>query len=273
MDLIDIARLEELRQARGITEIADEWRPLAGGSAARGEPGSWINNAVGAGLDGPIDDDELDSVIEWYTSKGIEPRLEVCPFVHESLLTALERRGFSARAFENVFFRELDGSAVGPVHALPPGVRIGRVDPGDAAMVREYGLAVVSGFFPPDVAPREADLEVSARSLRHPRTCAYAAWVDGKLVGGGAMEVGGEGGEVAALFGLSVLPEHRRRGIQGALIAARLNEAARRGARIATIGSRPGVATERNVRRMGFTLAYTKLVMAKAGPGLAAVLG
>lgn len=271
MDLIDIARLEERRQAVGVSEIADEARPFAGGAATRGEPGSWINNVVAAGLDGPVDEDQLDSVIEWYTSKGIEPRLEVCPFVHEGLLGMLERRGFGVRAFENVFYRELDaGRAVEPVHIPPAEVQIRPVDPIDAAVVREYCLVVVSGFFPPGVAPREADLEILARCLRHPRTTAFAAWADGRLVGGGAMEVAGD---VAALFGLSVLPEYRRRGIQGAVIAARLAEAARRGAKIATISSRPGVATERNVRRMGFAVAYTKLVMAKAGPGLKAVIG
>ena len=73
---------------------------------------------------------------------------------------------------------------------------------------------------------------------------------------------------VWAFFGLRVLPEFRRRGIQQALIAARLNYAAARGARLATIGSRPGAGTERNVRRMGFATAYTKPVMVRPGPGL-----
>lgn len=74
--------------------------------------------------------------------------------------------------------------------------------------------------------------------------------------------------EVCALFGLSLLPEFRRRGIQQALIAARLNSASVRGARLATIGSKPGAETERNVRRMGFATAYTKPVMVRPGPGL-----
>jgi len=270
LDLIEVAMMEEKRQALGLADIATDSRSLAGGTAARGEPGSWLNNAVGVALDGPVDEAELDSVIGWYVAGGIEPRLEVCPFVHEGLLGMLEKRGFGVRAFENVFFRELGVSAIEAVHGMPEGVRIGRVDPGDAEMVRAYGMVVVAGFMPPGVEPRESDLEVSARCLKHERSAAYGAWVDGTLVGGGAMEVAGE---VAALFGLSVAPEFRRRGIQGALIAARLKEAAARGARIATISSRPGVATERNVRRMGFDLAYTKLVMAKAGEGLVGVIG
>jgi len=45
--------------------------------------------------------------------------------------------------------------------------------------------------------------------------------------------------EVCALFGLSLLPEFRRRGIQQALIAARLNSASVRGARLATMAQSP----------------------------------
>jgi GNAT superfamily N-acetyltransferase len=70
------------------------------------------------------------------------------------------------------------------------------------------------------------------------------------------------------LFGLAVHADFRRRGIQQALIAARLEFARERGCRIATIGSRPGAGTERNVRRFGFQVAYTKAIVAQPGPGL-----
>jgi GNAT superfamily N-acetyltransferase len=90
------------------------------------------------------------------------------------------------------------------------------------------------------------------------------------MVGAGSVEFAGE---LCALFGLSVLPEFRRRGIQQALIAARLNEARRRGAHLATISGRPGAATERNVMRMGFALAYTKVILVKPGPGLTPMVG
>jgi GNAT superfamily N-acetyltransferase len=68
-----------------------------------------------------------------------------------------------------------------------------------------------------------------------------------------------------------VLPRFRRRGIQQALMAARLEHAASRGARFATIGARPGIPTNRNAMRMGFRLAYTKVVLVKPGPALVSV--
>ena len=73
---------------------------------------------------------------------------------------------------------------------------------------------------------------------------------------------------LAALFGTSVLPAFRRRGIQTALIAARLERARQRDCTFATIHSRPGIPTERNAKRMGFALVYTKAIMTMPGEGL-----
>lgn len=274
MDLIEVARLEEARQARGVAEIADETRAFGGGIAARGKPGSWLNNCVGMGLNGPVPREEIESVVSWYVEAGIEPRMEVSPFVEAAFLKDCAGLGLVAKSFESVLFRELGscedtsraaGRAL-PVFSPPPELRIERIDPADPAMVRRYAEVVAANFFPPGVRPSENDIEVSMRCVRHPRTVALGAFIGDGLIGGGACEIA-DG--VAALFGLSVNPEHRRRGIQQALIAARLNLAVDRGARVATIGSRPGAPTERNVRRMGFQMAYTKVVLAKSGPGLA----
>lgn len=73
---------------------------------------------------------------------------------------------------------------------------------------------------------------------------------------------------MAILFGLSVLPEYRKRGIQQAMIGERLRIARQEGAHFATISARPGVATERNARRMGFEVAYTKAIVVRPGAGL-----
>ena len=93
---------------------------------------------------------------------------------------------------------------------------------------------------------------------------AFGAWRGAELIGGGAMELIDD---QCALFGMSTDISHRRRGVQGAVIAARLNYAAANGATLATIGAMPGIATERNVRRLGFQLAYTKVHLVKPGRG------
>ncbi|MBX3404455.1 MAG: GNAT family N-acetyltransferase [Phycisphaeraceae bacterium] len=272
MDMLEIARLEEGRQAEALSELADEVLSIGGGIAGRGAPGSWLNNANNIGMAGPVHDDDAERIIDWYQSAGIEPRVELCPYADESLVAALAARGFVVRMFESVLFREIDPrETVRPVVTPPPGLEIRRLDPANDAEVREYAVVCASGFLPPGMTDLPPDhLEVSMRAARHPRSVGLMAMLDGRCVGAGGM---GLHTNVAALFGLSVLPEFRRRGIQQALIAARLNIAAQMGRRLATIGSRPGAGTERNVRRMGFQTAYVKPIVVRPGPGLAPNLG
>jgi GNAT superfamily N-acetyltransferase len=268
--LLDIAKLEEARLATVAREMADDFLPIAGGIAARGVPGVWINQVFGAGMQGSIEPDELAPLIDWYASKGIEPRVELCPYADPSFTKALAQLNFTPRDFDNVFFRELTPDAhFDPPHPAPAELRIQHVDPREAALVRAYSKAVMPQFIA-GVPPREEDYEFSDRAVRHPRTIALAAFFGQDLVGGGAMEIHGE---VATLWGLAIVPEYRRRGIQQALIAERLRIARDRGASIATIGSRPGHITERNVRRMGFQVAYTKVILTRPGPGLTGVIG
>lgn len=271
VSLGELSRLEELRSAKGLEEIASDWRPLGshGGVMSRAAPGSWLNNAVGAGVVGEVSESDVDELIDFHTAAGSEPRIEVSPFADPSLLKALERRQFVVRAFDNVFYRELStDQPVTPIHQMPVSVSCRIVDSSDDAAAREHAIVAISGFLQPGAEPSECDVQASIRCIRHPRTVGAIAVVDGRCVGAGAMEVAGD---VAGLFGTSVLPAYRREGIQQALLAFRLNIAAARGARFATIGGRPGAGTERNVRRMGFALAYTKATLVRPGPGLAAV--
>lgn len=270
----EFARAEEARQAKALAEIADAARPFAGGIAGRSTPGSWSNTSVGMGLKGPVTQDEVDEVVAWFAEAGIEPRFEVCPFADASLLAALETHGCVPLVFENTFFRALSSNErVTPLVQTPAGLRVTRVDPNDAAAVRQYSAIAMSGFIPEGQSPSEDDFALSARVVAHPRTVAMLATIDGEPAGAGAGEVseameGLGGARVVAMFGASVLPRFRNRGVQQALMAARLNHGIEHGAMMASIGAKPGIATERNARRMGFELAYTKVHVVKPGPGL-----
>jgi len=52
------------------------------------------------------------------------------------------------------------------------------------------------------------------------------------------------------------------------LIARRIERVRELGTLFACIVSKPGIATERNAQRLGFQLAYTKIVAVMPGPGL-----
>lgn len=283
--LADIARIEERRLVAGLAAVAPESRRLGSGLLCRGAPGTWINLAVGLGMDDlpPAQADlnpaeshaQVEALIAWFEEVGIEPRVELCPFAHRSFVAALAARGFVPRGFENTLFYDLSPSHIEPAslphHPLPANVTIELINRDSDEARWAYARAVAAGFATEKQPATDEDAALWARVIRASFVQSFAAHAEGRIVGGGAMEIhpkiAGDA-TAAALFGLSVLPEFRRKGIQSALIAARLRAAAAAGCTVATIGARPGVATERNARRMGFQIAYTKVVLVRPGPEL-----
>jgi hypothetical protein len=271
---LDVARLDEPRMAAGFASIAVESREIGGGEMCRTGPGSWCNAAIGLGFQGEVAGGLLDEVIEYFVSKGIEPRVEVNPCADDSLIQRLSERGFVIRMFENTLARRLStASPVLPIFPEPAGLTIERVDPRDDAAVRHFAIVATSGFVPEGEAVNPHDLAASEKIVRAERTACYLARINGEPAGAGSMEVAlpvatptGEQ-RLCAMFGTSVLPAFRRRGVQQHLLARRMNDASAQGATVAIIGSKPGVATERNVLRMGFGVMYTRVVLVRPTAG------
>ncbi len=271
MEPIEIARLEERRQARATSEIGQDSIEVGGGTATFDTPGSWANFAIGLGLSGPVSGAELDRLVSFYESRGVEATVEVCSFADASILSGLASRGFGARMIEHVMACPLGGRTVeaGP---RVDGLTLERVDPADAGLCETFARVAISGFVPDGEPPPDAAFESALKVVRHPRSISVLARVNGEPAGAGGSEVcevpGGP--VVSALFGASVLPRFRRRGVQQRMILERLRIASERGAVVACIGSKPGIPTERNAARLGFNLAYAKVTVAKPGDGLVA---
>jgi GNAT superfamily N-acetyltransferase len=265
---IEIARLVERKQAAAAAELARESRPLAEGWLAFGGRGSYVNKAAGFGLDRPITEPELDELVTFFTSRGVEPRVELSPFVPPPLLEGLARRGFGLQRFGNVLTRKiLQGDGLRALLPLgwPEGVTIERVDPRDDAAVRKYVEISESGFLAEgELLPAEF-LEVGIKAVRRPVQDAFLARAGREAVGAGGCE---SSGGVTTLFGTSVKPAWRGRGIQQALIVARLERGRERGSQLAVIISGPGIPTERNAARLGFEMAYSRVTLVKHGEGL-----
>jgi GNAT superfamily N-acetyltransferase len=89
-------------------------------------------------------------------------------------------------------------------------------------------------------------------------TC-YLARVDGVIAGGASMRAAGG----VAQFGAATAPAYRRRGVQTALLAARLADASAAGCDIAVVTTQPGSKSQQNVQRRGFDLLYTRAILLK----------
>lgn len=132
------------------------------------------------------------------------------------------------------------------------GLDVRQIGPRDAA---EFGRIVAEAFqYPPAIAP------LAGQSVGRPNWYHYLAYDGRTPVAAGAMYLAGE----AAWFGFAATDSRfRRRGAQRALIVRRLADARERGARWVSVETAEDSVVRdapsfRNLRRIGFEVAYTR---------------
>jgi GNAT superfamily N-acetyltransferase len=220
------------------------------------------NQMVGMGLHGEVSTADVDRVEEFFRSRGVPSTIVVSPVAHESLRKILGERGYAIAEFNSVLIRRVHAEEP---FSLPAGVSLERVTP---ETMRPWMQAIAKGF-EQDISVAE---EVFGGFAALPGAISFLARIEGKVVGGCGGRVIPEAG-IAALFGTATLPEYRQRGVQTALIAQRLHEAAKAGCEYAVVSTHPGTISQRNMERRGFRLAYTKTVMMRGWPETQAKVG
>jgi ribosomal protein S18 acetylase RimI-like enzyme len=233
--------------------------PVAGGFACFAEADSPMNKVVGLGFDGVPDEAVLGEIERAFAARGSSTRVELSSLADPEMAAVLSGRGYRLVEFENVL-----GRPVRPGPAAPPvtGVQVRRSD--DLAA---WVQVLVEGFAHPDgedVAGHEqfpADiLERAERDMEKAGATPYIALCGGVVAGGGSMRLA-DG--IAQLTGAATAPAYRRRGVQAALLTARLAEAADAGCEIALVTTAPGSKSQHNVQRQGFQLLYTRAILVK----------
>jgi GNAT superfamily N-acetyltransferase len=268
MDLVATARRLEAIQAEVVRGLASDSEAVAGGWMAANGPASYLNKAVGMGFDTEPTDDDVARVERFFAARGIEPKVELTQFAPAPFLRKLAEHGFVLQEFENTLVLPLRG--LGDPRGLlpggwPEGVRIERIDRQDDRQIDVFVRTSASGFIPDGGEISDEYLRTGTRAARMPEHDSYLAYVGDEVAGAGGC---GTRAGATSLFGTSVLPRFRRRGIQQALMAARLERALALGSDLADITSHPGIPTERNAGRLGFRLSYVRPVLVKRGPGL-----
>jgi ribosomal protein S18 acetylase RimI-like enzyme len=256
--IAEAARAANRRQAGGAGFVM----PIAGGFATFAEPGSPFNKVAGLGFAGVPSALDLDEIEQAFAESGADVQIELSHLGDSRIGSMLSDRGYRLTSFENVSGRALDG-VIEPV--TPQGVEVRRT--GEAEF--DAWLDVVADAFAhPDTqgvpSHEEFPRDVLARAERDFAAAGvvrYLALRDGVPAAGASLRTG-EG--VAQMTGSATAPAHRRRGIQSALIATRLADAAAAGCDIAVVTTQPGSESQHNVQRRGFHLLYTRAVLVKA---------
>ena len=238
--------------------------PVAGGVASFAGPGSPYNKVAGLGFAGVPGAAALGDIENAFFAGGSPAQVELAHLADPAIGAELSRRGYRLESFENVLGRDL---SAGFQPVMPPGVDVRRSDSGD---LQAWLDVVVEGSMHPDTQgvpwheefPRDVliDAELDGMAAGCVR---YAGLRGGILAGGATMRICES---VAQLTGAATAPAHRRRGVQTALLAARLADAAAAGCDVAVIVTQPGSKSQQNAQRRGFDLLYTRAVLVKNLP-------
>ncbi len=252
-------------QATAMDGIAAVCEQIGETSVSFGGRGSWANRAVGLGLTRAPTPGELDAVDAFFASRGVVPRLELTAFVDPVVLRALAERGYTLATTLELLILPLDVTNAATRPTCDAAIEVSRVDADDDVALREHCEVASSGFRADGAPISRQELEALVAVARKDGTDLFIARVAGEPVGAGSCTT--RSGFVT-LFGTSVRPPFRRRGVHRALIDARIEAGRARGASLATIISAPGGPTERNAIRRGFELGYTRFVLERRAEGL-----
>ncbi|HJR61936.1 MAG TPA: GNAT family N-acetyltransferase [Vicinamibacterales bacterium] len=236
-------------------------REMQGGVAAFVEPGAPFNKVAGLGFDGVPPPEVLDALEREFAERQAPLRFEVATLANPEVVRTLTRRGYELVGFENVL-----GLALGAASGFEavPDIQVTRVADDEAPAWLDV---VATAFMHPDAFdgpasdesfPRDLLDRVFGDTIAAPTFERYLARRGGSLAGGASFRV--QDG-VAQLNGAATLPEHRRHGVQTALLRHRLGEAARRGCDIAVVTTEPGSKSQENVQKAGFSLLYARAVL------------
>jgi GNAT superfamily N-acetyltransferase len=193
----------------------------------------------------PEDAHHVDDIAALYRRHGVRGWLELAPCERfDHLAVPLAKLGAAHVGFHTV----LHGAASAKPAA---GVEIARAaDPELFADLLLRGHGVPAGARVRDRASVARWAELDAWRL-------YVARIDGAPAGAALLSLDDD---VGYLANASTLPEYRGRGVQTALIARRIVDAAAAGCDSVCSGAAFGSPSQRNLERAGLRVAYTKAV-------------
>jgi len=230
-------------------DLGAERQMVAGGWMMYGGPQSPANHIIGMGLGGPVSEEEIDCVEDFYRRHRSICEIVVSPYADMSLPTHLGKRGYRITEWNSVLARKVD-----PAERFDIGGFDIRPVQKDEAL--HWANIMARGFDTyPGVSP-EMFMPLATAS----NAMCFLAYMDGQPAGGAAGSLFRRE-RIAPLYGAATLPEFRNRGLQNALFRARLHRAAAAGCELAVVCSQPGTVSQRNAERNGFQVAYTKVAM------------
>ncbi len=224
------------------------WIECAGAYAVFDGVDSPVTQSFGLGLFEPLTPAALDRIEGFFRDRGAVVVHEVSPLAGIATLDLLCARGYRPIELSSVLHRPVDRPSVKAQSAVT--VRVaGRDEAALWADVSARGWA--------HEHPELLDFfqQFGAIAFAREHSVQFIAELDGQP--GAAGTLGLHDG-VALFGGASTIPEMRRRGLQAALLEARMRYAFEHGCPLAMMVAEAGSQSQRNAERQGFRIAYTR---------------
>lgn len=231
-------------------QIGAQWIEVDGTFAMFDGPGSPLTQTFGLGMSCAPTPSALDEIEAFFTSRHADTMHETCPLADASLLRILPDRGYRPIEQSTVLYQPLNATT----HLMPDTDSHLQVRLVSADESPVWTSTASRGWSDtPELAQFMLDFGRIYTSAA--RMTSFIAEWDGVPAAAAGLSI--QDG-IALLAGASTIPEFRCRGLQTALLRARLAHGARLGCDLAMMVASPGSGSQRNAERRGFRIAYTR---------------
>ena len=235
-------------RARLFPQSGAAWIECAGTYAVFDGVDSPVTQSFGLGLFEQVSPGSLDRIESFFLERGAVVMHEVSPLAGIATMDLLCSRGYRPIELSSVLHRpvELPG-------AREDGGIVVRVALKQEAA--QWADLSARGWADDNPTLLEFLEQFGALAFAREESVNFVAELDGKP-GATGMLCLHDG--VALFAGASTIPEMRRRGLQAALLEARMRYAHAHGYRLAMMVTQAGSQSQRNAERKGFRVAYTR---------------
>jgi GNAT superfamily N-acetyltransferase len=224
------------------------WMKCAGADVVFDGVDSPVTQTFGLGLFESLTGAALDEIERFFLDRGAPVHHEVSPLAGVPAFDLLASRGYRPCELSSMMYRPVEV----PSSEAPAEISVRLIGSDEAQL-----WADISAQGWTHERPELTDFMRQFGALlavREDSPC-FLAEIDGQPAAAGALLIHGG---VALFAGAATIPQFRRRGLQAALVQARMRCAFDHGCDLAVMAAEAGGESQRNAERKGFHIAYTR---------------
>jgi GNAT superfamily N-acetyltransferase len=226
-----------------------DWIECAGAYAVFDRVDSPVTQTFGLGLFGELTAATLEVIERFFLDRGAQVLHEVSPLAGVGALGLLCARQYRPIEISNVMYRPVEKHATEDYGDAK--VRV--IGPEKAQL---WATVSAKGWSHEHPELLDSVLQTAALSAVREQSPCFLAELEGQPGAAGSLCIHNG---IALFAGAATIPQMRRRGLQAALLQARMRYAFEHGCDLAMMVAEVGSESQRNAERKGFRIAYTRM--------------